>query len=86
MEVNRKEKRGEGWGVRREVMKFSSQLEMVCRKADGLSSSASSAFARLNLLLYEPQMKKRTLKTDSYHGLRRLNILSLTYRYKCVPL
>ena len=67
------------------MIKFSSQLEMVCRKADGLSSSASSAFAHLNLLLYEPQMKK-TKKTDRYHELRRLNILSLTYRYKCVPL
>ena len=29
MEVNRKEKRGEGWRVRREVIKFSSQLEMA---------------------------------------------------------
>ena len=73
MEVNRKEKRGERWGVRRDVIKFSSQLEMVCRKADGLSSSASSAFAHLNLLLYEPQIKKnKKLKnptaTTSYAG------------------
>ena len=29
MEVNRKEKRGEGWRVRREVIKSFSQLEMA---------------------------------------------------------
>ena len=34
MEVNRKEKRGEGWRVRREVIKFSSQLEMAGKLTD----------------------------------------------------
>ena len=34
MEVNRKEKRGEGWRVRREVIKFSSQLKMAGKLTD----------------------------------------------------
>ena len=34
MGVNRKEKRGERWGVRREVIKFSSQLEMAGKLTD----------------------------------------------------
>jgi len=34
MKLNRKEKRGEGWGVRREVIKFSSQLEMAGKLTD----------------------------------------------------
>ena len=36
MEVNRKEKQGEGWGVRWEVIKFSSQLEMAGKPPDCL--------------------------------------------------
>ena len=34
MGVNRKEKRGERWGVRREVIKFSSHLEMAGKLTD----------------------------------------------------
>ena len=34
MEVNRKEKRGEGWRVRRNVIKFSFQLDMAGKLTD----------------------------------------------------
>ena len=39
-----------------------------------------------SLTLRTTDGKKITKKTDSHHWLRRLNILSLTYRYKCVSL